>query len=247
MKIITIKIKDYIDALITTSVPPKIVDEPIFEFHPLEQFLVDTCLEYEMDLKFFDNELKDEPTELQIINKIIETWNTYIGFIASEINKIYETLNIPYNVLENYNLENTNLYGYSSTKKHNDNLRDGQIVNTTIGDGNSNYVKNTTIPYNTGDEQPRSANYNATNLTDTRNYNNFSNNLETYYDAEISKTLTDISVQAHEIEQTIMKKHGNIGITSYQALIKGEINLRRKNYVRAICNGFKNMHMFLIV
>ena len=139
------------------------------------------------------------------------------------------------------------MYGYSSTKKHNDNLRDGQIVNTTIGDGDRNYVKNTTVPYNTGDEQARSANYSATNLTDTRNYNNFSNNLETYYDAEISKTLTDISVQAHEIEQTIMKKHGNIGITSYQALIKGEINLRRKNYVRAICNGFKNMHMFLIV
>lgn len=154
---------------------------------------------------------------------VSDVCNTIYRKNAYQYEKLFNTLSLEYNPIENYSMtENENV---DNTGNDNKTFNKGEFsTNSSIGNQTSENV-NSVSPYDSNDFTSESK----------VNVNNSSRN-DTY--TENAKTDTEQNVYNHGTERTLTRS-GNIGVTTSQQMIESERNVAMFSLYDLITNDIK--------
>lgn len=159
----------------------------------------------------------------------------YITY-GSNWNKIYETLNVEYNPIHNYNMEekiSTNTNMITSNKGV-----------SSVNDSSSNHTNNTT--FNENNNQENYFGFNSSSSSPTNeNKGNEKNSLEgdmtnkSTSDREESIENNVKGSEEDNYQKTI--KSGNIGVTTTQKMINEELEIRKNIFFERVMNDIDKL------
>lgn len=156
--------------------------------------------------------------------------------------KLYNTTQLEYNPIENYNMkehENVQNSGIDKTSFHHDAYSDTEnLGDFTITDNYGNTVRHSetdgnTAPFDTQTykkvnqsivdetQQARTDSRNQTAVDNTRDYG--------------EKNSTESLEHGHDVERDLTRS-GNIGVTTSQQMLQSERDVSRFNFVRIVAN-----------
>lgn len=212
----------------------------------------------ELEINYFDLGFLCNESITNFESVLQGLWNSFINLQADNIEKIHNVLIEEYNPLDNYSGETITDYGEIKTthekgEQVNTFEKGEQVVNLVSGKRKTTLgqATDTQINYTVNSESANlTNNFNANEKIETNNaqrvnesdsFTDTSTN-ETYTDTNTNEAYTDTdTTEAYKIKET---KHGNLGVTQSQTMVKNEIFLRNKyNFYSIIIKMFVDNYL----
>jgi len=195
-----------------------------------------------------------------------ETWNDFITDNAENFSRITSAIYAKYNPIENYNMVETETHDEHTDTENTPEITENKTVITapqTDIDGETGEI----INFNSTDKSITNNEIDINNPSTSINYVTTFDDLSTdrVHDKNVStggtETTTHITNSAgieknvkSEIEKTLtygeteknLTRHGNIGVTTNQQMLKSEIEVRNFDIVNHICDLFVKNYCFMV-
>lgn len=213
----------------------------IFDKDCFTDFLETDCIDFDIDVtsRVITNDVNAYYAYL-----VVEHFNRYINSISDNLAQMQIALETEYNPLSNYDMIETNISGHNQGKSEDKNTISGTITNDNQSI-NSDTVTNSVVPFNSSDFHDASENSRNFHNRSDNTYNNYENNTvkENKENTSVSD-LTGDSITAHQTDSNILKRSGNIGVTTSQQMLESELNIRKRNIIYEVLCTWKNKYLF---
>lgn len=188
----------------------------------------------------------------QSVNDFISAWSSYLRTRAHDIDMMWTALHSEYDPISNYDMHEHGADGRSNGKQTVTTTPQGKTTTTstvtgteTVTLGRQGADSSDYEPFDQTTTTSDTSNPRKT-TTDTTYQAGTKSTTDTEYTNDKTATADGHTVTGHEVNEHVLTRTGNIGVTTSQQMIESELNLRRYQLLSEIVGQFARDYLTLV-